>query len=68
MWLATEATATAGAMPTKISSGVIRNPPPMPNIAGHETDRRAHRQDEENIDRDVGDRKVKLHARLLFGL
>ena len=32
MWLATEATATAGVMPTKINSGVIRNPPPMPNM------------------------------------
>src|SRR5882724_7604797 len=32
MWLATEATATAGAMPTKINSGVIRKPPPMPNM------------------------------------
>src|SRR5437762_7211132 len=32
MWLATEATATAGAMPTKINSGVIKNPPPMPNM------------------------------------
>ena len=34
--------------------------------AGHEADRRAHRQDEENIDRNVGDRKVELHARLLL--
>ena len=34
--------------------------------AGDETNRRAHRQDEENIDRNVGDREVKLHARLLF--
>ena len=34
--------------------------------AGHETNRRAHRQDEENIDRNVGDRKVQLHARLLM--
>src|SRR5476649_2799360 len=32
IWLATVATATAGAMPTKINSGVIRNPPPMPNM------------------------------------
>ncbi len=32
MWLATLATATAGVMPMKISSGVIRNPPPMPNM------------------------------------
>ena len=34
--------------------------------AGDEPDRRAHRQDEENIDRNVGDREVELHARLLF--
>ncbi|MEY9124487.1 hypothetical protein ABIA09_004049 [Bradyrhizobium yuanmingense] len=32
MWLATEATATAGVMPMKIKSGVIRKPPPMPNM------------------------------------
>ena len=32
MWLATLETATAGAMPTKINSGVIRKPPPMPNM------------------------------------
>ena len=32
---------------------------------GHETHGRAHREDEENIDRDVGDREVKLHARSL---
>ena len=32
MWLATEATATAGEMPTKINSGVIRKPPPIPNM------------------------------------
>ena len=36
--------------------------------AGDETHRRAHRQDEENIDRNVGDREVKLHARLLWSL
>src|SRR5205085_3557642 len=32
MCVVTLATATAGVMPTKISSGVIRKPPPMPNI------------------------------------
>ena len=32
IWLATLATATAGEMPMKISSGVIRKPPPMPNM------------------------------------
>ena len=32
MWLETVATATAGEIPTKISSGVIKNPPPIPNM------------------------------------
>ena len=32
MWLVTLATATAGGTPMKISSGVIRKPPPTPNI------------------------------------
>ena len=31
-WLATLATATAGLIPMKISSGVIRKPPPIPNM------------------------------------
>ena len=32
IWLDTVATATAGEMPMKINSGVIRKPPPMPNM------------------------------------
>ena len=32
IWLAPVATATAGGMPMKKSSGVIKNPPPTPNI------------------------------------
>ena len=32
IWLAEVATATAGGMPTKNSRGVIRKPPPTPNI------------------------------------
>ena len=32
MWPVTLATATPGEMPRKIKSGVIKNPPPMPNI------------------------------------
>ena len=32
MWLVTEATETAGEMPTKISRGVMRKPPPTPNM------------------------------------
>ncbi len=31
-WLDMLATATAGGMPRKTSTGVIRKPPPMPNI------------------------------------
>lgn len=34
-----------------------------PEHAGDESNRRAHRQDEEDIDRNVGDREVELHAR-----
>ena len=32
IWLADVATATAGGMPMKNRSGVIRKPPPTPNI------------------------------------
>jgi hypothetical protein len=32
MWLATVATATPGEIPRKIKNGVIRKPPPTPNI------------------------------------
>ena len=66
MWLATEATATAGAMPTKIRQRRHQEAAADPEHAGHEPNRRAHRQDEENIDRNVGDREVELHARLLL--
>ncbi len=31
-WLAPVATATAAGMPISIKSGVMRNPPPMPNM------------------------------------
>ena len=31
IWADWVATATAGGMPRKIKSGVIKNPPPMPN-------------------------------------
>jgi hypothetical protein len=32
IWLATLATATPGEIPRKIRNGVIRKPPPTPNI------------------------------------
>ena len=68
MWLATEATATAGAMPTKIKSGVIRKPPPMPNMPDTKPTAAPIARMQKNIDRYVGDRKVELHARLLSEL
>jgi hypothetical protein len=37
-----------------------------PEHSGHKSDRRAHRQDEEDIDRKIGDREIELHARLLL--
>ena len=39
-----------------------------PEHAGHEADRRTHRQDEQNIDRKIGDGEVELHARLLLAI
>jgi len=32
MWFASLPTATAGGMPAKIKIGVVKNPPPTPNI------------------------------------
>ena len=62
MWLGTLATATAGDMPRKISSGVIRKPPPMPNMPEMNPDRHAEADDDKDVDRQVGDRKVELHG------
>ena len=39
-----------------------------PEHAGHEAHRRAHRQDEEDIDRNVGDGEIELHARSLLAI
>ena len=61
MWLATLATATAGEMPMKISSGVIRKPPPMPNMPEMKPTASPMREDQENIDGQIGDREVDLH-------
>ena len=68
MWLDTVATATAGEMPMKMSSGVIRKPPPMPNMPGDESDRESHGEDQEDVDRQVGDREIDLHAQALRSL
>ena len=32
IWFASDATAIAGGMPKKISNGVIKKPPPTPNV------------------------------------
>ena len=32
-----------------------------------EADRRAHRQDEQHVDGDLGDREIELHRRIFFG-
>ena len=50
-----------GGMPMKISSGVIRKPPPMPNMPEMKPTASPIAEDEEDIDRQVGDRKVDLH-------
>ena len=68
MWLATEATATAGADADEDQQRRHQEPAADPEHPGHETHRRAHRQDEENIDRNIGDGEVELHARLLLAI
>ena len=67
MWLETVATETAGDTPRKINSGVIRKPPPMPNMPEITPTAKPDRQDDEDIDRQVGDRKVDLHGRCSVG-
>ena len=62
MSLGTVATATAGEMPRKISSGVIRNSAADAEHAGDESDRHAKAEEDEDIDRQVRDRKVELHG------
>ena len=47
----------------KISSGVIRKPPPTPNMPGDEAHGRAEAQDQEDADRHIGDGEVDLHGR-----
>ena len=58
----TLATATAGCTPMKINSGVIKNPPPTPNMPERNPDRKPHRQHEEDVDGNISDRKVDLHG------
>ena len=57
------ATATAGGMPMKNNSGVIRKPPPTPNHARQDAHDSADSQKQERVDRYFGNRQVKLHVR-----
>ena len=58
----TVATATAGEMPMKISSGVIRKPPPMPNMPEMKPTASPMPEDQEHVHRQVGDRKIDLQG------
>ena len=55
-------TATAGGMPEKISSGVIRKPPPTPNMPGEKADRSAHGEEDEDVRRHLGDGQIEVHT------
>ena len=62
MWLATLATATAGEMPMKIKQRRHQEAAADAEHPRDESDRQPHGQDQKNIDRQVGDREIDLHA------
>jgi hypothetical protein len=62
IWAVWVATATAGGMPRKIRSGGHEEPAADAEQARDEAHGRAHPQDQENADRHLGDREIKLHA------
>ena len=49
-------------MPTKINSGVIRKPPPMPNIPEMKPTASPMPEDQEDVDGQVSDGEIDLHA------
>ena len=55
IWFESEAAATVGGMPSMINSGVIKKPPPTPNIPGKDAHDAAQPQNGDNIDRITGD-------------
>ena len=63
MWPVTLATATAGEMPRKIKQRRHQEAAADAEHAGYESDREPHRQNDEDVDRQVCDRKVDLHRR-----
>ena len=62
MWPVTLATATGGEMPRKINSGVIRKPPPMPNMPEMKPTASPIARMTKMLTGDAGDREVNLHA------
>ena len=46
----------------KINSGVIRNPPPIPNMPEMNPTARPIASSEKDVDGNVGDRKINLHG------
>ena len=59
VWLPT---ATAGGTPRKIRSGVIRNPPPIPNSPDTKPTAAPRIRISQDIHRHLGDRQIDLHA------
>ena len=59
--MAAEATATAGGMPMKKSSGVRMKPPPTPNMPESSPTIVPISEQPEAVDGDFGDGKVDLH-------
>ena len=58
--MTSEPTATGGGTPMKINSGVIKKPPPTPNMPEIESDRPAHAQQQEHVDRHLCYGQVNL--------
>ena len=67
MWPVTLATATAGEMPRNINSGVMRKPPPMPNMPEMKPTASPIAENQEDVDRQVCDREIDLARRAVLG-
>lgn len=68
MWLAAEATATPGRDADEDQERGHQEAVADAEHAGDKADRGPNRQQQEDVDRDVGDREVDLHALLLLVL
>jgi hypothetical protein len=67
MWLATLATATPGVTPMKINNGRHQEAAADAEHPRDESDGEPHSEDEEDVDGQVGNRKVDLHGRIPAG-